>query len=139
MPSSVLRLALYVCAAAPGTAVGETGSVWPASRELDETVPAPRLSWDLEHPYGDKEAVARIGYLLTYWRERFGIEVRGSAEDLALGGHIIGYALAARIRFRPHHVYAILSDPGWPVRGPVGHYIEAMLRKYLNPTYAEGD
>jgi hypothetical protein len=99
-----------------------------------------RLAFDVPHAHGADEARARVGYLLDYWRERFGVQV-GEWRDggVAVSGSVLGFAVNGTIYVSSDRVAAQVDDPGFLVRGRVSHYIDSMLRKYMHPRYEELD
>lgn len=96
-----------------------------------------RISLAVPHAWPRAEARARIGYLLEYWRSRFGVKSQWQGEQVYLSGRVHGMRIEARFELGEAQVAALAADPGWLWRGKVHTYVLRKLQKYLHPTYAE--
>lgn len=88
------------------------------------------------HTFAREAAKERIGYLLDYWRGRFGVRSTWRGFRVFLSGRILGADLKAFFDVGEAAVAARAVDPGF-LGGQAIDYVERKLRKYLHPGYAE--
>ncbi len=98
---------------------------------------AGRISVSVGHGYALEEALARLGHLLGYWKERFKIASEWHGNRVWLTGSLFGFKVRAVFSVSEAEVVAVASDPGWPWRRKAEGYVEEKLKKYLHPTYDE--
>lgn len=128
-----LTLALAVLGSTPEQVdASELAAEGPFAIANDE-----RISVTVPHAWRVDEALERVGYLLAYWKERFKVQAEWHGNRVWLTGKLLGRQIRAVFLVTESQVVAIASDPGWPLRGRVQPYVEAKLKKYLHPTYAE--
>lgn len=98
----------------------------------------PPLRVAVGHSFVRAEARARLGYMLKYWADRFGIEATWSGDSVSVSGKMFGMAFNAVFDVHDHDVVAIAKDPqSYFFTGRARAYVEKKLLKYLHPTYAE--
>ena len=98
---------------------------------------AGRLSVAANHTFTRTEAVARLSYLLAYWKKRFSIEAEWHGERVFVSGSVYGIKIQAMFAINDSSVVGFAHDPGWPWRGQVQSYVDRKLKKYLNVNYDE--
>ena len=96
-----------------------------------------RLSLSAPHTFAHDEVIARLGYLFSYWKKRFGIRSEWRGDRVFLSGSVYGIKIEALFSVEEGNVTAFATDPGWPGRGQVVNYVDRKLKKYLHPTYDE--
>lgn len=109
----------------------------PAEGDPFSISPKGRLSVVAKHSFVRTEAVTRLGYLLSYWKKRFGIESEWHGDRVFLSGSVYGIKIQAMFAINDSAVVGFAHDPGWPWRGQVQHYVDRKLKKYLNVNYDE--
>lgn len=96
-----------------------------------------RLSVSANHTFTRTEAVARLSYLLAYWKKRFNIEAEWHGERVFVSGSVYGIKIQAMFAINDSAIVGFAHDPGWPWRGQVQNYVDRKLKKYLNVNYDE--
>lgn len=96
-----------------------------------------RVTVSVSHAWRLDEALERVGHLLSYWKERFKVQAEWHGSRVWLTGSLLGRQIRAVFLVTDSQVVGIAADPGWPLRGRIQPYVEAKLKKYLHPTYAE--
>lgn len=97
---------------------------------------ADAIRLEVEHQLSCEEAQERVGYLLAYWAQRFGIESLWEGEHVYLAGSVFGRSIHARFDVTSKGVSAVALDPGWFWRSQMEAYVRKKLEKYLSPTYS---
>lgn len=142
---AALVLSLVVLASAPAraeapletaatVATGLTGQAQPDPFEIEESG---RMTIAVAHQYALSEVVARVGYLLSYWKKRFDISSEWRGNRVFLSGKVYGIRVQAMFEVSATSVSGFAKDPGWPWRGQVSTYVDRKLKKYLHPTFDE--
>lgn len=118
--------------AAATVATGLTGPAQPDPFEIEESG---RLTIAVKHQYAFTEVMARLGYLLSYWKQRFDISSEWRGNRVFLTGKVYGIKVQAMFEVSATAVSGFAKDPGWPWRGQVSTYVDRKLKKYLHPTF----
>ena len=79
----------------------------------------------------------RVGQLLKYWFDRFGIKSLWQGDRVYLSGRAWGFDIEAIFDVGSNAVTATATDPGFIMRGRVASYVQKKLQKYLHPSYLE--
>jgi hypothetical protein len=126
-------------------ALGVTAAA--SAAEVDGGEPAPPFALDADsashmifkvpHTFSVADAHARLGYLLEYWKGRYGVSVTWLADRAWVDGSIWGVRFKGWIQVGEGEITSEANDPGFFVRGRGHHYVESKLKKYMHPTYAE--
>lgn len=95
------------------------------------------VSLKVAHSFTRDLARERIGQLLQYWSDRFGVKAEWQGFRVFLSGQVLGIDIQAFFDVDEHEVQALARDPGTVLRGTAERYVERKLRKYLNPNYDE--
>ncbi|MEW5742948.1 MAG: polyhydroxyalkanoic acid system family protein [Myxococcota bacterium] len=115
----------------------------PAAPAPAETTPDPfsisgsTITLEVAHSFPRASARERVGYLLEYWRERFGVAAEWRGDHVFLTGRVFGMEIRARFDVTDTAVTGVAADPGWFWRGKAQSYVTRKLRKYLHPDYAD--
>ncbi|MCA2978194.1 MAG: polyhydroxyalkanoic acid system family protein [Myxococcaceae bacterium] len=124
--------------------VGTAALAGPADDAPDELAPPPfvlesgaRLSLSVGHLFNRSAARERIGHLLAYWAERFGVKSTWRGDRVFLTGRVWGIDIRAVFDVQDHLVLATAHDPGSWLTPRARDYVNQKLRKYLHPTYVE--
>lgn len=144
---ALLALALGAVAAAdpPGEAHATAPSpAPPRSSPAQETAPAPpfelsgaTITLEVPHAFPRAFARERVGYLLDYWKHRFGVTSEWRGDSAYLSGRVFGMQIRARFDVGDSAIAAVANDPGWFWRNKARSYVTKKLKKYLHPDYAE--
>jgi len=131
----VALLGVLAASLAPLTAGADTQAV---------VVPPPftvaeagRMQLAVDHHWPLAEAHARLGYLLSYWKQRFHIASEWRGDTAYLSGEVWGVRVRATFELTGHNIIARAEDPGAFWRGRIADYVRGKLKKYMHPTYAE--
>lgn len=89
------------------------------------------------HTYSVQEARIRLGYLLDYWTERFGVTQKWSGNTVLVTGKVLGIRVEAWVQVQGHRIWALAVDPGPLMRRAGERYIRNKIAKYMHPTYEE--
>lgn len=141
MGRALVVASLLVVAAAPAradaplahAATGVTGPR-PEPFEIPEEG---RLQISVGHHFALSQVIARVGYLLEYWKKRFDISSEWRGNRVFLSGEVYGVKVVAVFEVSAEAVRGFATDPGWPWRGQVSAYVDRKLKKYLHPSYDE--
>ena len=96
---------------------------------------AGRLTVTVSHAFARAEAVARLSYLLAYWKKRFQVTNEWRGDRVFVSGSVYGIQIQAMFAINDTRIVGFAHDPGWPWRGQVQSYVDRKLKKYLSPTY----
>lgn len=107
------------------------------SAEPFEVAQADRLSLSVNHHFNHEEVIARLSYLLEYWKKKYNIVSEWRGDRVFLSGSIYGVKIEALFAVSESSVTGFAKDPGWPWRGKVVAYVDSKLKKYLNPNFEE--
>lgn len=102
-----------------------------------EVVHETALNLKVAHAFTRDAARERVAQLLRYWDERFGLKSEWHGFRVFLTGKVLGIAIRALFEIDDANVVAMAEDPGTVFSGPARRYVDAKLRKYLNPNYRE--
>ena len=95
------------------------------------------LNLKVAHAFSRDAARERVAQLLRYWDKRFGLKSEWHGFRVFLTGKVLGIAIRALFEIDDANVVAMAEDPGTVFSGPARRYVDAKLRKYLNPNYQE--
>lgn len=96
---------------------------------------ASALKLEVTHAFERSVARERIGYLLAYWAERFGVQNQWLGDRVFLSGRVWGVDFKAVFHVQEKAVLALADDPGSVLTSAAQGYVHRKLRKYLHPTY----
>jgi hypothetical protein len=129
----MVRGALLSTLLATGVFAGSLSS----SAQPFEIDPHHALRMSVGHLFDRAEARERIGYLLQYWADRFGVRSEWHGDRVFLSGRLWGLDIRAVFTIQDHLVLAHAADPGTVVASRARDYVSRKLRKYLHPNYEE--
>jgi hypothetical protein len=98
---------------------------------------ASHMIFKVPHAYSVADAHARLGYLLEYWKSRYGVSVTWIADRAWVDGSIWGVRFKGWIQVGEQEITSEANDPGFFVRGRGHHYVQSKLKKYMHPNFAE--
>jgi hypothetical protein len=96
-----------------------------------------RISVVVSHTFAREDALTRLGYLLSYWHERFQMVTEWVDGEAFITGSIFGLKVQARFTVTDGSIVAIASDPGWLWRGRAQSYVTKSVKRYMHPTYQD--
>ena len=94
-----------------------------------------RLTVAVSHAFVRSEAVARLSYLLDYWKKRFQVANEWRGDRVFVSGSVYGIKIQAMFAINDSRIVGFAHDPGWPWRGQVQTYVDRKLKKYLSTNY----
>ncbi|GMU58872.1 MAG: hypothetical protein AMXMBFR34_06350 [Myxococcaceae bacterium] len=109
----------------------------PPATEDPFTLSGDTISVEVPHGFSRTNARERVGFLLDYWHQRFGVQSEWRGDRVFLTGRVFGMDIKARFEVSDTAVTGQAADPGWFWRGRAESYVNKKLRKYLNPDYAD--
>jgi hypothetical protein len=95
------------------------------------------IKLEVAHAYPRASARERVGFLLDYWNDRFGVKAEWHGDSVFLTGRVFGMEIRARFDVTDSAVTGVAADPGWFWRGKAESYVTRKLKKYLHPEYAD--
>jgi putative polyhydroxyalkanoate system protein len=98
------------------------------------------LRIDHAHSLSTEEARERIRALGDYLSNKHGLSVSWQGDDRAsIRGKYLVVSIDGAVVLEPGNVRFEGKDPGMLWRGKAKDYLEAKLKKYLNPSTPAGD
>jgi hypothetical protein len=95
------------------------------------------LRIDYPHKLPDEEARERVKALGDYLQNKHGIGVTwGDADHARVSGRYLVVSIEGSVALSPGLVVFQGKDPGFLWRGKAKDYLQAKLRKYLDPSVA---
>lgn len=91
------------------------------------------MKFEVPHSLSKDEARKRVGELLTYWSDKYGIQSTWAGDKAHVQGKAMGISINADLEVSERGVGGEATDPGFLFRDKAKKYLTQKFSDYLDP------
>jgi hypothetical protein len=91
------------------------------------------MKFEVPHQLSRDEAKKRVGQLLDYWAQKYGVKSSWSGDRATINGKAMGLTINADLTVAEGKVGGEATDPGFLFREKAKKYLTQKFNAYLDP------